>query len=89
MDGRGDHLFVEQRQRFAVPASTVSSRAAQSAVIDAVLCGGMISVLKTPRGKNVLLILAYWSSYLWGEDACANVVSSGQESYVSSRVFIL
>ncbi len=44
MDGRGDHLFVEQRQRFAVLTSPVSKRATQSTVIDAALCGNMSSV---------------------------------------------
>lgn len=35
MDGRGDHLFVEQRQRFAVLTPPVGSRATQATVIDA------------------------------------------------------
>ena len=35
MDVRGDHLFVEQRQRFAVLTSPVGNRATQSTVIDA------------------------------------------------------
>lgn len=43
MDGRGDHLFVEQRQRFAVLTFPVSIWATQSTVIDAALCGNVSS----------------------------------------------
>lgn len=37
MDGRGDHLFVEQRQRFAALTPPVRNGALQSAVIEAAL----------------------------------------------------
>lgn len=38
MDGRGDHLFVEQRQRFAALTPSVRNTALPCAVIEAALC---------------------------------------------------
>lgn len=44
MDGKGDHLFVEQRQRFAVLTPLVSKQAPQSAVTDTAFCSNTSAV---------------------------------------------
>ena len=79
MDGRGDHLFVEQRQRFAVLTPSVDDRATRSAVIDTALCGIMSGVGKTQEMSSLMatiLVVYSWCYQLESVGGCLSFVQS-------------